>query len=156
MSADDIKLLPCPFCGGPVDLEQTVNRRAWWGVVCRNTTGNVGGSCAVSIRPSASPEAAAERWNRRAVPSPQGDAEPVPPADWMACETRAPWAANSLRFNASGMRDGEKRCRNAFRKDYMGEPARYVADAYGEAAAVFEARLAVIDAARSTTAKGGE
>ena len=58
-------LRPCPFCGGPVKLEQTIDRREWWGVVCRNTI-NVGGTCAIQQRPSASKEAAIIRWNRRA------------------------------------------------------------------------------------------
>jgi len=59
------KLKPCPFCGGSVELEHTVGDRSWWGVICRNT-GNRGGTCAVQILPSASKEAAIERWNMRA------------------------------------------------------------------------------------------
>lgn len=69
-------LLPCPFCGGAVELERTTGsfekihgQREWWGVKCRNTI-NVGGTCAIEQVPSASKEAAVERWNRRA-PSPQ-------------------------------------------------------------------------------------
>lgn len=66
-----MELKPCPFCGGAVELEQTINRdqygeRPWWGVVCRNT-GNVGGSCALQIRPSASEQAAIQRWNLRVL-----------------------------------------------------------------------------------------
>jgi hypothetical protein len=68
-------LLPCPFCGGPVALEEALptrdyilGERRWWGVVCRNTF-NLGGSCAIQQRPSASPEAATKRWNRRAAPA---------------------------------------------------------------------------------------
>ncbi|WP_354686704.1 hypothetical protein [Cupriavidus necator] len=71
-------------------------------------------------------------------------------AEWMACESRRPWAANSLAEKAKEMRGRERLCRNSFRKEYMGEPARYVADAYGEAAAVFEARLAAIQQERDT------
>lgn len=69
------ELLPCPFCGGPVELEQTVSSREWWGVVCRNTA-NRGGTCAIQQMPSASQDAAIERWNRRApaAPVPQLDA----------------------------------------------------------------------------------
>ena len=67
-----IELKPCPFCGGVVKLEKTIRKgadgRDWWGVVCRNTK-NLGGTCAVQIRPSASPEAAAARWNTRAPPN---------------------------------------------------------------------------------------
>lgn len=60
-------LLPCPFCGGPVELEHTQRSRHWWGVVCRNTM-NRGGSCAIEQVPSASKEAATARWNMRASP----------------------------------------------------------------------------------------
>jgi hypothetical protein len=60
-----ITLKPCPFCGGTVNLENPRGRPGWWGVVCRNTS-NLGGSCALEIRPQASQEAAAERWNMRA------------------------------------------------------------------------------------------
>lgn len=59
------ELKPCPFCGGPVKLEKTIDRREWWGVVCRNGM-NLGGTCAVSIRPTASEKAAITRWNTRA------------------------------------------------------------------------------------------
>lgn len=71
-------LKPCPFCGGPVELEEAnpthdrlYGERRWWGVVCRNTI-NRGGSCAIYQRPSASKEAAIERWNRRAQPAQAG------------------------------------------------------------------------------------
>lgn len=59
------ELKPCPFCGGPVELENTINSRSWWGVVCRNAR-NRGGTCAIQTRPSASKEVAIERWNMRA------------------------------------------------------------------------------------------
>lgn len=75
-----------------------------------------------------------------------GDAldEPVP--EWASCESRGPWVTNSLKANAQELRDKEKRCRRAFNKDFMGVPSRYVADAYAEAAAVFEAKLAALAA----------
>jgi len=57
-------LLPCPFCGGEVELERTIDKRKWWGIVCRNTI-NLGGTCAVQIIPSASKGAAIARWNMR-------------------------------------------------------------------------------------------
>lgn len=64
-------LLPCPFCGGPVKLEEAhiqrtkdFGARQFWGVVCRNTT-NLGGSCCMEQVPSASKEAAIGRWNMR-------------------------------------------------------------------------------------------
>lgn len=66
------ELLPCPFCGGPVKLEETVScynkmhgHHQWWGVVCR--------SCAIQQRPSASKDAAIDRWNRRTAPSTEGE-----------------------------------------------------------------------------------
>jgi len=71
----DTPLLPCPFCGGPVQLELarvTYDRmwgekdgsRRWYGVTCRNTT-NHGGTCCMDQVPSASIEAAVARWNMR-------------------------------------------------------------------------------------------
>lgn len=65
MTKEQIELEPCPFCGGEVELEQTIDGRMWWGIVCRNTK-NLG-SCAIHIQPSASPEAAIQRWNTRPV-----------------------------------------------------------------------------------------
>lgn len=69
------ELKPCPFCGGPVELERATptfdrmhGHREWWGVICRNTL-NLGGTCAIQQTPSASKEAAVERWNMRAKPS---------------------------------------------------------------------------------------
>lgn len=66
-----VQLLPCPFCGGPVKLEEAeptrdrmMGVRRWWGVVCRNTI-NLGGSCAIQQRPSASEDSAIQRWNMR-------------------------------------------------------------------------------------------
>lgn len=73
MSADDIKLLPCPFCGGPAE-------RQWGG---EGESRRYGCSCAswdcvghaMALRHRAQQDAIYE-WNRR-VPSPQGDAEPT-------------------------------------------------------------------------------
>lgn len=65
------ELKPCPFCGGPVELEEArrtnseiYGERRWWGVVCRNTI-NLGGTCCMDQVPSASVEAAVARWNMR-------------------------------------------------------------------------------------------
>lgn len=100
MTDSPCELLPCPFCGGPVAMERTIDKREWWGIVCRNTL-NLGGSCAVSIRPSASKEAAAARWNRRAaMTAANGQAEQQP------CLTREQW---SLVNNA------------AFQMEHLGE-----------------------------------
>ena len=65
------KLLPCPFCGGPVQLEDAgttrdlyMGERYWYGVTCRNTI-NLGGACCMDQVPSASIDAAVKRWNMR-------------------------------------------------------------------------------------------
>lgn len=60
-----MKLKPCPFCGAAVELEQTIDGREWWGVICRNSK-SYGGSCAIQQRPSGSKDAAINRWNTRA------------------------------------------------------------------------------------------
>ncbi|AJY65682.1 MULTISPECIES: hypothetical protein [Burkholderia] len=75
--------------------------------------------------------------------SPEAHDEATPA--WMTCESRRPFVVNSLRSRAEDLRAAEKRCRNAYRKDFMGSPACYLADAYGEAATALEARLAAID-----------
>lgn len=67
------------------------------------------------------------------------------PPDWMACESRRPFVVNSIRARAEQLREAERLCRAAFTKEFMSIPAIYVADAYGEAARVLEARLAAID-----------
>ncbi|WP_043307284.1 Lar family restriction alleviation protein [Burkholderia glumae] len=80
------ELLPCPFCGGAVVLEQTIDKRHWWGVKCRNTL-NLGGTCAIEQIPSASPEAAVERWNRRVSPAPAISADRWQPIETAPKET---------------------------------------------------------------------
>jgi len=90
-------------------------------------------------------------------------ATPTPPAagqadaerpEWMTCESRGPWVTNSLKHHIKELRVAEKRSRHAFKKDYMGEPARYFADVCGEAAVLFESRLSAIDAARAQQSGG--
>ena len=69
------ELKPCPFCGVvPEWVEKTADGRNWYGVVCRSGKG-LGGTCAVSIRPSASIEAATTRWNARADTAHQAEIE---------------------------------------------------------------------------------
>lgn len=68
--------------------------------------------------------------------------------EWATCESRGPWARNSLKAVIDLLRGKETRARHAFTKDYMGLPARYIADAYGEAAAVIERKLEAIAAQR--------
>jgi hypothetical protein len=80
-----------------------------------------------------------------------GDALTESAPEWAMCESRGPWARNSLMAAIHLLREKETRARHAFTKDYMGLPARYIADAYGEAAAVVERKLGAIAAQR----KGG-
>ncbi|WP_296561205.1 Lar family restriction alleviation protein [Pigmentiphaga sp.] len=74
MSADDIKLLPCPFCGGSAHLEEHPPHQH---VIidmpyhAGSATVECGGCEAGMIAETAG--AVADAWNRRA-PSPQGDA----------------------------------------------------------------------------------
>lgn len=96
------ELLPCPFCGGGVEIEETetTNSHRWWGVVCRNTTSR-GGTCAIQQRPSASIEAAVERWNRRAPADQAARALPagMEPVAWVDMAQWPPirWPAGSVR-----------------------------------------------------------
>lgn len=82
------------------------------------------------------------------------DAEDAAQAEWMVDDGRAPWAINSLKDRIKEMRASEKRCRNAFRKDYMRVVSVYFADALGEAAEALEKRLSVIDHARRIEGDG--
>lgn len=82
------------------------------------------------------------------------DAEDAAQAEWMVDDGRAPWAINSLKDRIKEMRASEKRCRNAFRKDYMRVVSVYFADALGEAAEALEKRLSVIDHARRVEGDG--
>lgn len=80
-------------------------------------------------------------------------AQPAMPKDaeaseWMGCESRRPYVVNSLKSRIRDLRNTERRCRTAFRKDFMGQPSQYLADALGEAAAALESRLSAIDARR--------
>lgn len=77
---DRTGLKTCPFCGVIPTLEKTIDGRKWWGVVCRSAK-NRGGTCAISSRPTASPEAAIERWNNRA-PMREYSNQPGIPDSW--------------------------------------------------------------------------
>lgn len=95
---DDLK--PCPFCGGEVELEEAqptrdlYGVRHWFGIVCRNTI-NLGGTCAIQIRPSASKEAAIKRWNTRAQLSAQSVSAVQPVADADAVDAKPNEGAGS-------------------------------------------------------------
>jgi len=64
---DKQELLPCPYCGEDVSLEQPQYEESdeWWGVICRSTK-NLGGTCAIEQTPSRTKQAAIKRWNTRA------------------------------------------------------------------------------------------
>lgn len=83
----------------------------------------------------------------RAALRPQDRADAAQ-AEWMVDDGRAPWAINSLKARIKEMRASEKRCRKAFRKDYMRVVSVYFAEALGEAAEALEKRLSAIDHAR--------
>ena len=87
--------------------------------------------------------------NQRVQPASGEDADKVNAErqEWMTCESRRPFVVNSLKAMSADMRSAERRCRNAYRKDYMSLPTKFIADAYGEAAAILELRLTAIDAA---------
>lgn len=93
-----------------------------------------------------------EEYVKACRPAPAaGDALTGSAPEWATCESRGPWARNSLKAAIDLLREKETRARHAFTKDYMGLPARYIADAYGEAATVVERKLGAIAAQR----KGG-
>lgn len=148
MTTKTDELKPCPFCGSAdihIAPDEVGSGGQWVGpvhVVC-------GGDC-VAGQTGDDKEAAVAAWNTRAALQSQDRED----AEWMACESRRPWVTNSLKHHIEELRNAEKRSRNAFKKDYMGEPARYFADACAEAAAVFEAKLSAIDHARRIEGEG--
>ena len=71
--------------------------------------------------------------------------------DWRNDKHRAPWVRNSLSSQVSALRAHAHRCRRSFNRDYMGELANYLADAYDEAADVFQQKL---DECRETAKEG--
>lgn len=79
-------------------------------------------------------------------PPAAGDAPAESAPEWATCESRGPWVRNGLMAAIHLLREKETRARHAFTKGYMGAPARYIADAYGEAAAVVERKLGAIAA----------
>ncbi len=80
-----------------------------------------------------------EVWQARAaLAAPKAEAP-----EWATCESRGPWVRNSLRDQAKDLRRREVAVRHAYTKDYMRVPCEYVAEAYAEAAAAIERRLAI-------------
>ena len=65
---------------------------------------------------------------------------------WVDCESRGPWLRNGLEAKIDELRLSARRARKAFRKDFMGEPANYFADACDEAADALQHRLDAVRA----------
>lgn len=61
--------------------------------------------------------------------------------EWVTCESRGTFVRNSLKARISELRSAATKARNAYRKDFMGKPCSYIADAYDEAANVMQKRL---------------
>ena len=61
--------------------------------------------------------------------------------EWVTCESRGTWARNSLMERVFELRSAATKTRNAYRKDFMGKPCSYIADAYDEAADLLQKRL---------------
>lgn len=59
-------LLPCPFCGGEVTVE---NDGAWWSIACEK--------CDIYVEPYVSRGIAIAKWNQRATPA-QPASVPMP------------------------------------------------------------------------------
>lgn len=76
---------------------------------------------------------------RAALAAPKAEAP-----EWASCETRGPVFRGWLREAAIHLRGREKSVRAAYAKDYMRVPCEYVAEAYAEAAAAIERRLALL------------
>lgn len=84
-------------------------------------------------------QASWEVWQARAaLAAPKAEAP-----EWASCETRGPVFRGWLREAAIHLRGREKSVRAAYAKDYMRVPCEYVAEAYAEAAAAIERRLAI-------------
>lgn len=142
MSADDIKLLPCPFCGGSAHLEEHPPHQH---VIidmpyhAGSATVECGGCEAGMIAETAG--AVADAWNRRA-PSLQGDETD----DWIEFGKRFAIDLSNTRAAAEMVHKGAG-------------TGPYEALLVGIELLAQHARLAMrerIDADRSTPAKGGE
>lgn len=72
--------------------------------------------------------------------------------EWATCESRGPLVRNSLKARVSELRSSATKARKAFRKDFMGKPFSYIADAYDEAADLLQKRLDEVTA--NAEAKG--
>jgi hypothetical protein len=63
--------------------------------------------------------------------------------EWLAStDIRKQVVVQSLKSRVSDLRHAAGQCRKAYTKDYMNIPMNWLADAYDEAAAVLDAKLA--------------
>ena len=75
--------------------------------------------------------------------------------EWINCESRGPWVRNSLKHRVDELRSAANKARKAYRKDFMGKPCGYIADAYDEAAALLQQRLDAVTPNAKVQAAGG-
>ena len=61
--------------------------------------------------------------------------------EWLNCQTRGPFLRNSFKHRIAELRRSATKARKAYRKEYMGKPCEYLADAYDEAADVLQKHL---------------
>lgn len=82
MSANDVKPLPCPFCGGAATLRTVA--RDWWRLSAEHDENCILVEHEVTVpRADEQRQFLIEDWNRRAAPSPQCDAEDSARLDWL-------------------------------------------------------------------------
>ena len=63
--------------------------------------------------------------------------------DWMtATDIRKQVVMESLKSRSADLRRAAAQCRKAYNKDYMNVPMNWLADAYEEAAAILDGKLA--------------
>jgi hypothetical protein len=66
-------------------------------------------------------------------------------SDWMSSDdVRRQVVTQSLASRSTDLRRASAQCRKAYTKDYMNIPMNWLADAYDEAAAILDAKLAAL------------
>lgn len=59
-------------------------------------------------------------------------------AEWVNCESRAPWVRNNMQEEINTLRDKARKCKSAYKRDFMRIPCEYIASAYEAAANTLE------------------
>lgn len=72
-------------------------------------------------------------------------------AEWMVDPQRRPMIESSLHARRTELRKAAAQARNAYKKDYFGEPWKWFADALDEAADTLEKRIAAITTSQRGT-----